>query len=91
MILKSHAFVYGNIVLDFHTVSDLSFWADHNILADLAVGSDFRPFQDMTEMPDARPWSDFSWFIRNSRGMNKKACSLRAIRESWTGFPFAQR
>src|SRR4030095_5402437 len=71
IILKSHAFIDGNVVLNLHPVPYRGIRTDDDVLPDLAGFSDFGPFKNVRHMPDARPLTDCYPLVNECRIMSK--------------------
>lgn len=76
-VLKNHAFIDRDIVLDLHVIADRHPWSNDNILPNVAFLADDDVSQDVAEMPDPGFGSDRDAVIDESGVMHARALQHR--------------
>ena len=71
MVFQRYPLVYGNIVLDLHSIADVGVWADDHVLAHTTVLAYLGILQDVRDMPDGGAVADFDAFINKSGFMHE--------------------
>ena len=82
-VLKCHAFVHGDIILDLDPLTDDYVWADHHVLTDPAILPDPRIPQNVGEMPDGCSFTDLNALVDACRLMRKVGS-----RTVWSGLVY---
>ena len=66
IVLESHAFINGDVILDFDPVANVYIGSDDYILPNPTVLANLRVLQDMRNMPDGCSFADLHVIINES-------------------------